>query len=926
IDITQLDDVSFPIHSRCEDNWLIVIASGTEPKVADGTVYSYSGWEAVKNLYDSTDAVRSRDVALPTGPRKAPYRKVTMMDKDSAGRVVLREIDPDNPIRTLVIGIVASEDDPEVKNNALVLAEVRRMRLNLIRMAVAGQGGDASKINYGNMYDAPHQPFFADDVSSLKTAIRNALTSVTSVHKPVQASGSVVEIKDAGDGGREFISASYRIVSNNQWEGTLTGYRAEITKNEITGVTPSDSWELGRKLLNKRDTGGGLDVSIWDPSAKKFSSLSQSEAASKNIFGLDGRLTVLQKSGRLSFNEAMYQWVKGYDYSYMKDISYPRNNLLADFSLHSIAVVGKPRTAADSLPGYMEWAEDEMSKDKRKTLYLQTNDGLMHMVDPATGNPRKILLLPPMLVPTRLASLKTNPAGDKLSWLEVTAADGKDGAMRSHPAFTMDGPLQKKDFRGIAPGDAWGTYLLGSLGRGGSGLYMMDVREYDDPKFMWYYEKYGENLISMPPGASAPAISAGGGTEAAGYMKLGYNSPAPAAGVVMTPGSDADGNPNMQNVIIMAGGAQSSADLAQNGREGAVLLVIDPKDGSILRAFDGNSVENGTRVGSGVTGPAPYMGMMVSEPALLRSESGEQYARYTVGRAYAADNRGNIFALMMEGADSPGSVSRLYPRQWSIKTAATLQPSLGAAGSSSNSYAVPYGVVAVKYDDSYWIAGGTSNAVTKKESSDDTGEIQNEKQMIFSFKTSDGQTAPLARNDLQELAKSSQTGDPVMDANGRGWFITLDTVKGFEETVMAKPQIAGDTLYVATFTRTKIDLIGAGDICSGTGKSESGYSRIYAVSVKNGAADFWPPLNNKKMKYLQIEDVKITGLTKVQNRGGVTLWASFEDLSGGSLSGIDSSKARYLEGMNVVEMDTPSGGAKTLIPPGESVIYYWNLK
>ena len=61
-----------------------MVASGTEPKTTPGE-YSYGAWEAVKNLYDSTDAARSKDSTLPTGPRKAPYEQVTMLKNNSGG-------------------------------------------------------------------------------------------------------------------------------------------------------------------------------------------------------------------------------------------------------------------------------------------------------------------------------------------------------------------------------------------------------------------------------------------------------------------------------------------------------------------------------------------------------------------------------------------------------------------------------------------------------------------------------------------------------------------------------------------------------------------------------------------------------------------------------------------------------------------------
>ena len=930
VSLGDLDDVSFPIKSTCEDNWLIVIASGSEPKIADAAVYSYSAWEAVKNLYDSTNAATSRDMSLPTGRRKAAYQQVTMMTKFknyANGARLLKKADLDNPIRTLVIGIVANENDPAVRNNAQVLAEVRRMRLNLVRMAVAGQGGDASKINYNNMYDAPYQPYFADDVATLQIAIRNALTSVGAAQKPQRANGSFVEVKSGVDGKiKDYLSAGYKIVNNNQWEGILKTYRPVIVKDSIVSVDVAHSWELGKNLKRKRDS-SGLDIVRWDGASQKFKTLTPGEATAQDIFGLRDRLIVPKDDGRIPYNEALYQWLRGYDYSYSNGTLYPRANMLADFGQSSITVVNKPNPSVVSLPGYHEWSKKEESRSNPPTLYAQTNDGILHVVDPATGDERKTVLLPPVLLPARLATLKTKPAGEgKLMWLDVTAKEGIDGANRSVAGFILDGPLKTRHFSGIAAGGGWGTYLLGTLGRGGNGLYMLDVSDHGDPKFMWYHEKYEDSLVLMPPGAGSPSVTSSAPPDYAAYAKLGYNSPAPVMGVVMGRGGS-PGNPGMRNIIALAGGTQTAMNPLKNGTEGAVLLVLNPKDGSVWRAFDGNSLESGFRVGSGVEGVSPYMGMMVSAPALLQTDDkASGYALYTAGRIYAADNRGNIFAVYMEKTGANGNIEHLDPSGWKMRTVATLQDSLPAGNRGDKNYAFPHGMALSKDGPYVWIAGGTSNMTAKKTNVNDPGVISNNTQMIFAFKSSDGQTAPLVRNDIQELPKSSLNGSAAMSPGGKGWYIKLDRINNFDEYVSAKPILVGDTLLVSTFTTTKIDSTNITDICKVSARSISGYSRIYALNLRDGSAALWAGQSpDRKMKYVQLENLRITGLTKTNNNGGTSVLASFESLNDGKLPDIGQKNARYISVMNAIEIKVP-GGSKINVTSGDSVIYYWRMK
>ncbi|MDR3280912.1 MAG: hypothetical protein LBT23_10400 [Synergistaceae bacterium] len=923
VDISDLAEASFPIKSTCEDNWLIVIASGAEPRIADKSVYSYSAWEAVKNLYDSTDAARSKDVRLPTGPRKAPYKQVTMMTKKAFGGIALKSTDLDNPIRTLVIGIVASENDPDVRNNAHVLSEVRRMRLNLIRMAVAGQGGDASTVDYGNMYNAPYQPFFADNVASLQVAVQNALTSVGSAQQPQQAKGSVTKVKyGTGANDNAYLSGTYQAVHNNQWEGTLKRYVPVISNDVIVKMDAAGSWELGEKRKRKRDA-GGLDVMYWDALAGKFKKLTQAEATARNIFGLANNLIVFDDNGRLPYNEALYQWVRGYDYSYIKNALYPRAKLLADFSLHSIALVDKPNTSGGSLPGYHAWSAAEALKGNPAVFYIQTNDGILHVVDTESGDEKKTILLPPVLLPNRLATLKTTPgANGKLSWIDVTAPDGADGARRSVSGFTLDGPIKMRRFKDVSTGSGWGTYLIGTLGRGGGGLYMLDVSDHDEPKMMWYHEKYENDLISMPPGASYPSHTNSPGVDYAGYMKLGYNSPAPTMGVVREPGVAPDGNPNMRNIIVLAGGAQTNLAPIENGGEGATLLVLDPYDGSVARAFDGDSVDRNFRVGGSVKGIAPYMGMMVSEPTLYQATNdGLAYSSYLTGRIYAADNRGNIFAVLLEGTGAGGHTTHLYPNQWEIKTVATLQRDLASAASFGGNYAIPHGVLLKKDGDSIWIAGGTADILTKKKDEYDPGVIANDKQMIFAFRSSDKRKAPMTRSDLQELQKSS---DGAMGSGMDGWYIELDRRFGFDEYVSAKPMLIGGMLLVPTFTTTKYNLANVTDICKATTRVVSGYSRLYALNLRDGSASLWTlPNSKKKTKYIQMDGIKMTGMNRVDNNGKISALVSFDDLGEGKPSDTGQAAARYVEGFNALSVTLPPSPAPINLTSGDSVIYYW---
>jgi hypothetical protein len=380
---------------------------------------------------------------------------------------------------------------------------------------------------------------------------------------------------------------------------------------------------------------------------------------------------------------------------------------------------------------------------------------------------------------------------------------------------------------------------------------------------------------------------------------------------------------------VLAGGVQTDLNPLDNGGEGAAILVLDPKDGKVLRAFGGDSLENSSKFGSGVRGASPHMGMIISEPTLFRTlDKASSYAQYITGKAYAADNRGNIFAVFFEEPMADSQVNRLSPDKWKIRMVATLQSSLASVASSVSNYAVPYGVALEKDEDSIWVAGGTSDVTTRKENANDPGVLSNDLQMIFAFKTSDGQNTPLSRNDLQSLGKLPGS---VMTRDGNGWYIPLDKPGlNFAEYVSTKPLLVNGTLFVSTFTTTKFDLTGVDDLCAASNRRVDGYSRIYALSARDGSANLWNSNDTYKKKYIQIDGVRITGLTSVNgirnDDGSSTILASFDGMEGGVLPKLDQKNANYVNGFSAIEIKTLPGKTRTDLSPGQSTIIYWLKK
>jgi hypothetical protein len=947
---TDLADISYPIRNSCEDNWVILITSGQEIEPKAGTDRRYTVADAIKGLYDATNKLTSKDArGGGDNPMKgsviyAEYEQVTARSEDNDGkRGQARRIDLDHPIRTMVVGIVADPDklddsDPSyeaMRNNVI------DMRNNLNRMARAGRGYDPDDESSGVT------AYFADDAQTLFEQVEAALTAIkeSQVQQPGHGSMEAASGAEGDELSLNLFSNTYRIIQGDQWDATLTRYAVSFDKNEDIELT--EKWRFEKKLIEKRSTDLNLNNPTWrnvvywgnKGSARKFVTLKAGDPKFKELTGMsDSRIDAANLPngafGSVPMDKAFYYWFQGYDYSYNSSgqgKKLPRSNMLTDFGRTGIVFADFPPVSFDATPppGYEAWAKS-ISKDTRSNdvrLYAQTNDGILHAINPRDGDEEMAILPPPVLVPWKLATLKTTVSEGKLRWINADAE-----SVRSNPAYLLDGPLMTGRFdinRDGAPG-SWRTYLIGTLGRGGSGLYAMDVTSPKAPKFAWYRENLSEagKLLSMSAADDGYKESGWGSVSAdeTPYRKLGYNSPAPHMGI--TGGLAAN---EQISFIALSGGVRYDYDAAKNGGEGATLLFINPANGSVIKAFDSGSIPAGNNFsGDALVGSTPRMGMMTSEPALYRSDT----SKYLAGRVFAADNRGNIFMVKLEDRDASGNnaVTPLPVNDWSIEPIASLQTDNVL---KPDNYSIPYGMAIAreKATSAIWLAGGTSDVLTRKTPTLTTGVIKNKSQLIFSFSYKDGQGA-FYRNDaggLKQLALSSASmNDPSLSLKPsegyKGWYIPLmeDKQNNFREYVSATPYIIADNLFIPTFIQEKV-IINDSSLCE-LERNVNGDSRLYMVGLTSGEGKW--NIGGKKEKYLTVKGAKIVGLTHVKHDGKEKLLATIDKLSSdNNLDDLISKGFLKRTGdQYIIEVASARGGAapqRSYLKNGGSFINYW---
>jgi hypothetical protein len=280
--------------------------------------------------------------------------------------------------------------------------------------------------------------------------------------------------------------------------------------------------------------------------------------------------------------------------------------------------------------------------------------------------------------------------------------------------------------------------------------------------------------------------------------------------------------------------------------------------------------------------------------------------------------------------------SSLQPSGWYIRTAATLQPKTWGSAGTDRNFAIPHGVaLGSGKNDTVWLIGGTSNVEIEK-----GGEVKNGDgaigQMLFSVKTpmkpgaADG---TIYRDDLYALKMHSNDSAPP---DSKGWYMALDTVASAQQKIIAdeaataRPVVLGNTMYVSTYTLSGIDLTRAEDICNASARTVSGYSRLYALDIRNGASVFRGK-NDSKPRFIQASGVKITGVTTLRNNDGSYTLAYTYDLQGRSpaddphfMELIRNNDGDIHDG--VIYMRVKGGRTPRAIPAGSSVIYYWTTK
>jgi type IV pilus assembly protein PilY1 len=464
-----------------------------------------------------------------------------------------------------------------------------------------------------------------------------------------------------------------------------------------------------------------------------------------------------------------------------------RSTRLGDIVNSGIWFTGAPASGMDAVSGYTRFRADRAARPGM--LYLGANDGMLHGFRASDG--RELLAYVPLGVHARLAALSS--------------------PTQSH-RYTVDGT----PFTGDAVvGGAWRTVLVGTLGLGGPGFFVLDV---NDPGS--FRESSAQSLVLMDKTD---------GTD----PDLGHIVAAPLV-------NDNDANVSAQ--IVRTNDGQWSV-LLGNGVNSAnqrpVLLVQNLSDAAGLTKV----------VAGGLVAPDRGNGNGLSAPRLIDLDGNG-----TVDLVYAGDLNGNLWRFNLR---SP------RPQEWAAEK---IYLATDRAGAAQPITGAP--MVMVHPRGGLMVAFGTGRNLT------DADPASTSPQTLYAIW--DRNAVPVGPTGLRSATAFSgrtalvaQTvGDPVqhegtsywktsanaVDYTGSppaklGWF--LDYPGAGERTLANASVLFGNLLLVwSSIPRTGAPV--DEESCTPGGRSEQGWG--YALDILTGR----PPRN--LFDVVDANDAPVTGL------------------------------------------------------------------
>lgn len=347
--------------------------------------------------------------------------------------------------------------------------------------------------------------FSTRDPSALEDGLLRALSSIERTTGSGAAAATSNLQPSAGD---NFIYiATYRTA---KWDGELSAYSIDLSNGQISA---KPVWQAETLLKAKIGAAGNVDTrTIYTSNGNTrtlFKSGTGGLTADQLAYFDNKKLsqyidwTPAQKTSTTS--TTMVNALRGHDRNEDQDraIEYgaydrlyrDREHVLGDV-VHAQPVFVRTPQQKYGDEGYSDFKS--ANANRLPTIYLASNNGMLHAIDGATGEERWAYV-PPIVMPEMWRLLDTNYG--------------------SNHRFFLDGPLSIGDAK---IGNTWKTILIGALGKGGRGIYALDVTNPVDPKPLWTFSANENKNVGFSFGT--PTITKLKNGEWVVVMTSGYNN------------------------------------------------------------------------------------------------------------------------------------------------------------------------------------------------------------------------------------------------------------------------------------------------------------------------------------------------------------------------------------------------------------------
>jgi len=836
----------FPVTGSCQHNWIIYFSTGSE---------NFPGWTGGP---EETGTNRSMMRTLMDLHYESQVMRGRMWD---GKQWVEAHHSMDNPIRTIVVGLVSTEGmhldgDPYDRVADRTLPTASRLRNSIRRMAHAGQP-TAVRNAQGRIVsltpDKSIEPIFAENTEELLAALFAALNSIQSGDL---AAGAPI-IQPEVDGVRDFpvmLSASYMIDSSRQWRGSLT--KTEL--QPIGAVPPS----IPAPLWVEHGGGPRADAGLIMYAHRR--------TRGDRLWTMDrGGRTVLLNSLETNEISSLFGILNHHP---APNVPTEFKNWLINYDGDGSGVLGDmensvPRFVPETATSRIDHSVSPPRMPPMR-IYLQTNRGVVHSIDFATGQ-EMWAFIPPMAQNPYVRDKRFTDGGN------VFLTD--DLEMSSRAMRILDGMLT---FRDVINGrDQPRTYMLGAMGLGGSGFYMMDITDPTDrmPQFLWGIANPRYGTPTNPADVHRwGAASVGNAIRYNDYVDLGFTIAAPVIRRI----EDA---PNY--VGILPGGL--GYNLGDNDTQGRAFFVFDINNGEIIRTISNSNL--GSYIPPpGVSQADARLGMGIAPIYFVNNMDGPLGTRDggTLREFFTGDSEGNVLhsGVVFDSTASPPVA--IPAHNWTLRSifrARNLER--GSERGLGGPIAMPLSYSISTRGAQRWLFSGTSNITAPG-----GRELRNDEQYIFALRLnnhpaySDSRAAPLTLAALGGVEREQDADDPsdpedntgpFIGVNDYGWRMRLrPQVAGEEprdpEYVSVTPFLFDGVLLVATFTPHTWIPGGDRERCAATGDG-----RLYALDPATGAS-MW----RNGAQSLRFRDTKIVGLSIFRGN----LFVAVEEMATGAAS------------------------------------------